>query len=97
MTEAECVVQDKDIAVVAAFLLDHIQPGHSEVDTALAHANNNVAGALKDDSQIRQGGDVGLILARVRFEHTQSSGSEKFQYIALKAALGGKGESNGLC
>src|SRR5918993_4205340 len=86
-SKTECFVQDNDFAIVAAFLLDHVETCDSKIHTALTHTNDNIAGALKDDPQLRQSGNLCLILTRVRFEHREAAGSQEHQGAFLKASF----------
>src|SRR5215208_5370028 len=54
--KAKRVVQDHDLAISAAFFLQHVEAGDSKVNAALTYADYNVAGTLEDDTEFRQGG-----------------------------------------
>ena len=58
-----------------------------------ADTDNNIAGALKDNAQLRQGGHFRLILARIGFEDSQPSLREKIQRVSFEASFGWKGKS----
>lgn len=93
--EAKRIVQDDDAAVRAALLFDDVYACDAEVHAALPHADDNIARALEDDPQLRQGGNFCLILARVGLEHAQTGGGEKIERIAFEASFGRKGEAEG--
>src|ERR1051325_9411900 len=89
-------MQDEDVTIRTAFFFDHIHARDPKVNGTLAYTYDNIPWSLEDDPQVRQGRNMGLILPGVGFEDTQSGFREKMEGIAFKAALGRKGESDGL-
>ena len=88
-------MQIEDVAISAALFFDQVYPGDAEINGTLPHTNDDIAGALKDDAQLRQIGDFGLILARVGLVDAQPGFGEKFQRVGFEASFGGEGESDG--
>ena len=96
MAKAKGIMEDENVAVRATLFLDHVKTGDPKIHAPLPHTDDDIAGTLKDDSQLSQGRDGGLVLARVGLEDAQSCSREKFQGVDLEAALGGEGKSDGL-
>ena len=96
MAEPKPVVQNKDVSIVAAFFFEHVHARNAKVPAALTPADHDIAGTLKEDSQLWQNGNLCLVLARIGLEHAQPGGGEKIERVAFEAAFGWERESDGL-
>ena len=94
IAKPKLVMQDEDIAVLAAILFDHVYPGLAKIDAALSYTDHDIPRALKDDTQLWDGWNLCLILARIGLEHTQSRGRQKIERVDFKATFGWEGESD---
>ena len=88
-------MQDDDLAVVAAIFFEHVDARDAKVHAALADADDDVTGSLKEDGQLGQGGHLRLILTRIQFLHRESALGEKVERVVHEASFGGKGETEG--
>ena len=89
-------MQDKQIAVFAFALFDHIHTGDAEINTAIAHTDDDIRRALEQDFQPGQCGKLCLILARVGLVDCQAAGGKKFKRIIGQAAFRREADSKGV-
>ena len=91
-------MQDQQVAIVAALFFHHVESGNAEINTAATHADDNVAGALEEDSQAGDSRNDGLVLARVGFVDAQATSGQEVERIKFEAAFRRKSEADvGVC
>lgn len=66
-------MQQQDLGIAGAFV-ENVPAGDAKIDCALADAGGDVSGALEDDGEAGQGGNVRRVLARVGPVDFQAAG-----------------------
>lgn len=94
VSESEIIEQSQDFAVGAALFGDDIAASDAQIYTAIAYADDDVAGALEEDGDVREVGDGGDELAGVGFMDAQSRVGEEGEGVFGEAAFAGEGEAN---
>jgi hypothetical protein len=77
MAEPKRVVEHQHLLCLASTLANHIHACNAEIHTAVAHADYNVAGSLKQHRQPRQRADAGGILAGIWFHNLKAAGRQE--------------------
>src|SRR5262245_1937539 len=77
MSKSELIVQDDEIAVGTAILLDDVHASDANIPAALTHTDTDIPGPYKQNAEFRQNRNLRLIFARVGLEDGKPRGSKK--------------------
>ncbi len=94
IAESQSFMEREHLSVFTAFFLADIHPGDAEFHASLAHADDDIARALKEHLNPRQGGDKGFVLAWVEADHRQAGGAQAFQRAFFQATFEGERKAN---